>query len=137
MSTGYGHSQHPHLNSISKLLFHSLSHDHSQSSSSEKQIELQPESDANLTRPALAPPTYQHVHTWKNQVASRLSSSPIKIEKLSSPLLPLKTQLPCSSTTPKVAPESTLVPAQGYKLMIQHWWSPEAVMHLPGTLTIL
>ena len=74
----YGRSQRPHLNSISKLLFHSLSHDHSQSSSYEKQIELQPESDANLTRPALASPTYQHVHAWKNQVASPILPSKLK-----------------------------------------------------------
>ena len=55
--------------------------------------------------------------------SSRLSNSPIKIEKLSTPLLPLKTQLPCRSATPTVASESTLVPAQGYKLMIKHWCS--------------
>ena len=55
--------------------------------------------------------------------SSRRSNSPVKIEKLSTPLLPLQTQLPCRSTTLKVAPESTLVPDQDYQLMIMHRWS--------------
>ena len=119
VNTGYSHRRRPHLNPIYKFRFHSLSHGHSPSSSScEANREFQPESDANLTRPALTSPTCPCL-----EESSRRSTPPVKIDKLLTPLLPLQTQPPCRSTTPKVAPESTLVSAQDYQLMILHRWS--------------